>query len=173
MTIALDRPRPAPSPGSVPTPNVPRRTTMQDPTFQRASLLNQQTYEQLKTALGLNLRRQLFIGVCDNLNLRNQIAVQLHAELGQGQRRGSQIVPGGQLVSLMLDLNDPNPVGQVARWLRPQLPAQDRDGMREGMYAGPQGILGFQMLGIEHLTQQPAAVQRLFLSYLRSIDRNL
>ncbi|MEB3162081.1 MAG: tetratricopeptide repeat protein [Prochlorothrix sp.] len=172
MTIALDYPRSAPSPRavlhpSVPNPPTPRWPAMQDPTYQRASVLNQQTYEQLKMALGLNLRRQLFIGVCDNLNLRNQIAVQLHAELGQGQHQGNHYRPGGQLVSLMLDLNDPNPVGQVARWLRPQLPPQGSDGMTLP------GILGFQMLGIEHLTQQPAAVQRLFLSYLRSIDRSL
>ena len=157
MTTALDR--------SLPTHCIPRRPTMQDPTYPRASAVNQQTYEQLKLALGLHLRRQLFIGICDNLNLRNQLAMQLHAELGQGQMQGGYGMPAGQLVSLMLDLNDPNPVGQVARWLQPQL-----QGGGDGTLPG---VLGFQMLGIEHLTQQPPAVQRLFLSYLRSIDRSL
>ena len=45
--------------------------------------LNQQTYERLKTCLSLNLRRQLFIGVWDDLRLRDRLAMQLQAEFSQ------------------------------------------------------------------------------------------
>ena len=158
---------------------------MPTPTSQQQALaLNQHTYQQLKLALSLHLRRQLFLAVCDNTNLRNQLAVQLHKELTSPVQNTDPLLPNpaslgplplgfgqpspdptppGQLVSLMLDFNDPNPVGQIAAWLQenPQI----------GL--GGQGMLGFQILGVEHLTREAPAVQRLFLSYLRTIERNL
>jgi len=130
----------------------------QDPTAQVIYQHNEKTFQHLKTAVSLNLRRQFFIALCDNLNLRNQFAMQLQAELSDSRSSGH----GKQFVSLMLDLGDPNPVGQVATWLQHHPHA-----LREG------NLLGFQILGIENLTRQVPAVQRLFLSYLRTIERNL
>ena len=130
----------------------------QDPTAQVIYQHNEKTFQHLKTAVSLNLRRQFFIALCDNLNLRNQFAMQLQAELSDSRSSGK----GKQFVSLMLDLGDPNPVGQVATWLQHHPHA-----LREG------NLLGFQILGIENLTRQVPAVQRLFLSYLRTIERNL
>lgn len=147
---------------------------MLNPTSQSVVAHNQQIYQQLKLALSLHLRRQLFIAVCDNINLRNQLAVKLHAELseheqgygpdpGHDQRACGFSQSSGQLVSLMLDCNDPNPVGQIAVWLQ--------EHPQSGL--GGQAMLGFQILGLELLTRQPSTVQRLFLTYLRTIDRNL
>ncbi|MEM8602314.1 MAG: hypothetical protein AAGF24_00575 [Cyanobacteria bacterium P01_H01_bin.121] len=133
------------------------RISTVDSAAQQASDLNQQTYRHLQTALSLNLRRQLFIAICDDLNLRNRMAIQLHEEL-------AATTPQKRFVSLMLDIEDPNPMSQVATWLQEH---------SEFAQAGRQDILGFQVLGIERLTRQPAATQRLFLSYLRTIERNL
>jgi len=132
--------------------------TAQDPTAQVIYQHNEKTFQHLRTAVSLNLRRQFFIALCDNLNLRNQFAMQLQTELTDPRSGGN----GKQFVSLMLDLGDPNPVGQVATWLQHHPHA-----LRQG------NLLGFQVLGIEGLTRQVPAVQRLFLSYLRTIERNL
>ena len=131
----------------------------QDAATQAIHQHNHQTFQHLKMAVGLNLRRQFFIAVCDNLNLRNHLAMQLQTEL-MGTETPSPRSPH-QFVSLILDLTDPNPMGQIATWL----------------HQHPQGknsnLLGFQILGIEGLTRQNPAIQRLFLSYLRTIERNL
>ncbi|MEB3294363.1 MAG: tetratricopeptide repeat protein [Synechococcales bacterium] len=42
---------------------------------------NQQTYLRLKLALGLGFRRQIFLAVCDDVGLRNQLAQSLTADL--------------------------------------------------------------------------------------------
>jgi tetratricopeptide (TPR) repeat protein len=168
VVIVLDR--------SILTRSTLSSTTMPNLSSQQASNRNTQTYQQLKLALSLHLRRQLFMAVCDNINLRNQLAVQLHTELSQEAPRTMHLedYPGTmhpaprELVSLMLDLNDPNPVGQVAAWLH-----QHRQTAPQEVLLGGQGMLGFQILGVEQLTRQPATVQRLFLSYLRTIERNL
>lgn len=154
-----------------------------DSTHQPFAEHNHKVYQHLKTAVSLNLRRQFFIAVCDNLNLRNQLAMKLHGDLTQGlaptspegmsapegspvegHHFASEAVPQGmpQFVNLMLDLADPNPVGQIATWLHHYPQA-----LQQGQ------LLGFQILGIEGLTRQVPAVQRLFLSYLRTIERNL
>ncbi|NET35302.1 MAG: tetratricopeptide repeat protein [Cyanothece sp. SIO1E1] len=143
-------------------------------TFQRIQGLNLQSYQHLKLALSLNLRRQIFVAVCDDLTLRNQLAARLQAELSHSEPANRQdpfsdqqteVQPYPRFVSLRLNLNDPNPVAQIAQWLR-QHP-RPKGGMVR--FAMP----GFQILGIERLTRQPAAVQRLFLSYLQGIERNL
>ena len=170
---------------------------MSDFAVQSVSSDNQQVYQRLKLALSLDLRRQLFVVVCDDLNLRNRLAGQLHRELAKhpssanaapsngaaangGASSNGFVVHGhaplegegaaehwrgGQrdrLVSLKLDLGDPNPIAQVSHWLRKQTGADVRSNMP-----------AFQILGIEQLTRQPAAVQRLFLSYLRTLERHL
>ena len=132
---------------------------------------NQQVYQRLKVSLSLGLRRQLFVAVCDDPNLRNRLAGQLHRELVQqgADQVAASIERSGiptvheNLVSLKLDLNDPNPIAQVSHWLRTNVPRSEQD----------QPMPSFQILGIEQLTRQPAAVQRLFLSYLRALERQL
>ncbi|MGB7376300.1 MAG: tetratricopeptide repeat protein, partial [Rivularia sp. (in: cyanobacteria)] len=78
---------------------------------------NRQVYHRLKLALGLNLRRQIFIAVCDDLNLRNQVAARLHSTLAYpvGQvlyqpidTQSEASTPAyPRLVTLRLNLNDP------------------------------------------------------------------
>ncbi|WP_416665857.1 tetratricopeptide repeat protein [Egbenema bharatensis] len=126
--------------------------------------LNQQIYQQLKLSLGLNLRRQIFIAVCDDLNLRDRLAVQLQNEIGQSANHSpGQSYP--RLVSLQLSLDDPNPLMQIAQWLT-QFPPPYAEGQRLPMPA-------FQIVGVEHLTRQSPAVQRLFFTHLQTIERNL
>jgi tetratricopeptide (TPR) repeat protein len=134
--------------------------------FRKILGLNQQTYQQLKLALSLNLRRQIFIGVCDDLVLRDRMAAQLQAELEQSPGAiGSGDSGYPRLVSLRLNLNDPNPLAQLSQWL-----AQNPPPKINGYYAP---LPAFQILGVEQLTRQPAAQQRRFLTHLQSIERNL
>lgn len=127
---------------------------------------NQTIYSQLKLSLSLRLRRQVFLAVCDDLALRNHLAARLQSELaypapaenGQGQGRSSGCP---QLVSLKLNLRNPNPMAQIAHWLTHHLPPS-------GASALP--TIGFQILGVEQLTRQPAPGQRRFLSHLQEIE---
>ena len=120
---------------------------------------NKKNYQRLKISLSLGLRRQLFLAVCDDLSLQNRLASKLHAELGS--KLGSDSTPEEipQLVSLHLNLEDPHPLKQIAQWLensQSQVP-----------------MPAFQLVGVEHLTAQPATIQRLFLRRLQMIDRSL
>lgn len=137
--------------------------TVTETASHKVSSWNRQTYQRLKLALSLGLRRQLFVAVCDDLSLRDRLAGQLDAELGVSSTEAPSNAQGyPKLVSLTLNLSDPNPLAQIAQWL-----AQNR---QLGSYKlAP----GFQILGVELLTRQPPAVQRLFLRRLRTIERNL
>ncbi|XHX77573.1 MAG: hypothetical protein RBJ76_24565 [Stenomitos frigidus ULC029] len=70
-----------------------------------------------------------------------------------------------RLVSLNLNLNEPNPMVQIAEWL--------------AEYPPPKGCQprlrspGFQILGVERLTRQPAPVQKRFLHSLQQIEHYL
>jgi tetratricopeptide (TPR) repeat protein len=129
----------------------------------KVSSWNRQTYQRLKLALSLGLRRQIFVAVCDDLSLRNRLAGQLHTELGTTSATAPRDTQGcSKLVSLKLNLSDPNPLAQIAQWL-----SQNRQS-RSSIPAP-----GFQILGVERLTRQPPSVQRLFLRRLQAIDRNL
>ncbi|MEL6462044.1 MAG: tetratricopeptide repeat protein, partial [Cyanobacteria bacterium J06621_15] len=142
---------------------------------------NRQAYHRLKLALGLNLRRQIFIAVCDDLNLRNQVAARLHSTLAYpvGQVLYQSIDTQSEastpayprLVTLRLNLNDPNPIAQINQWL---------DNYPPPVVGGSKDVPGkalpapsFQMVGAEHLTRQPVAIQRLFLHYLRLTEQQL
>lgn len=134
-----------------------------DATSHKVSSWNRQTYQRLKLALSLNLRRQIFVAVCDDLSLRNRLASQLHHELEISSDRKSfpnQSYP--KLVSLNLNLSDPNPFAQMVQWLS-QNPPSRRSHIAHG----------FQILGIERLTRRPPTIQRLFLKHLRKIERYL
>ncbi|HEY9613903.1 MAG TPA: tetratricopeptide repeat protein [Allocoleopsis sp.] len=129
----------------------------------KVSSWNQQTYQRLKLALSLGLRRQIFVAVCDDLSLRNRLAGKLHAELGTISAAASMDGQGSpKLVSLKLNLSDPNPLAQMAQCL-----SQNRQ------FRSSTSVPGFQILGVERLTRQPPSVQRLFLRRLQAIDRNL
>ena len=71
------------------------------------------SYQRLKLALSLGLRRQIFLAVCDDLSLRNRLAGRLQFELG-ASKSGSD---HPKLVSLGLNLSDPSPLGQIAQWM--------------------------------------------------------
>ncbi len=135
---------------------------------------NRQVYQRLKLALSLGLRRQLFLAVCDDLHLRNQVAARLHSTLAypvgkvlcqpsNGQENSTPAYP--RLVTLRLNLNDPNPIVQINQWLAnypPPIFAVSKDSQGK-----PFPIPAFQIVGVEQLTKQPVAIQRLFLHYLR------
>ncbi|MEP0815787.1 tetratricopeptide repeat protein [Trichocoleus desertorum GB2-A4] len=140
---------------------------------QTSSHLNRQSYQRLKRALSLHLRRQIFVAVCDDLALRNRLAARLHAELAYPAASTTTRHPEEaglasdypRLVTLNLNLNDPNPIAQVTQWLA-------RHPLPKGSGTEPP-TPSFQILGTERLTRQSAAVQRLFLSYLQGCDRSL
>ena len=142
--------------------------------------LNRQVYQRLKLALSLGLRRQIFFAICDDLHLRNRIAARLHSTLAypvgkvlyQRANAGDFSTPAyPRLVTLRLNLSDPNPIAQINQWLANYPPpliggSTDNPGR-------PLPIPGFQIVGVEMLTKEPVAVQRLFLNYLRLGEQHL
>lgn len=129
--------------------------------------VNQQSYQALKTAMGMNLRHQLLIAVCDDARMQNQLAAQLEADLSEanshdltGELTGdlaSEPVRGAALERLLFDPEDGHLPQQVAYW------------MRQAMQAGrtPPAL---QVLGIEQMTRQPAIAQNYFLRSLEKIE---
>ena len=135
---------------------------------------NRQVYHRLKLALSLGLRRQFFLAVSDNLHLRNQVAARLHSTLAYpvGQvlykpvnsyQTSTPAYP--RLVTLRLNLSDPNPIEQINQWLANYPPPIV--GASKNTSGKPLPIPIFQIVGVEQLTKQPVAIQRLFLHYLR------
>ena len=141
-------------------PNPPARITASDVSSPKRVGWNRQVYQRLKLAFKLGLRRQIFIAVCDDLARRDSLAAQLQSELGVGSDSSPPC-----FVSLRLNLTDPDPISQVNRWLtQHHLPLRSKTGC---------AIPGFQILGVEQLTRQPAAVQWSFLNGLRQIPTYL
>ncbi|MDX2212041.1 MAG: tetratricopeptide repeat protein [Oculatellaceae cyanobacterium bins.114] len=144
---------------------------MTDLSFRKILGLNQQTYQRLRLALSLNLRRQIFVAVCDDLDLRDRLAARLIEDLtpaakaptSQPQQTPTPRYP--RLITLPLNLADPNPIAQMAQWLTQSPPPQ------YGNRRAP--IPAFQLVGTEQLSREPAATQRLFLTHLQGIERNL
>ncbi|MBD2295731.1 tetratricopeptide repeat protein [Anabaena sphaerica FACHB-251] len=136
--------------------------------------LNRQVYQRLKFALSIGLRRQIFFAVCDDLHLRNQVATRLHSTLAYpvsqvlyhpAETGGISTPAYPRLVTLRLNLNDPNPIAQINQWLAnypPPVVGESKDSPGR-----PLPIPAFQIVGVELLTKQSVAVQRLFLHYLR------
>ncbi|AFZ26690.1 hypothetical protein Cylst_4620 [Cylindrospermum stagnale PCC 7417] len=140
---------------------------------------NRQAYQRLKLALSLGLRRQIFLAVCDDLHLRNQVAARLHSTLaypvGQVLYKPSNIGENStpaypRLVTLRLNLSDPNPIVQINQWLANYPPPIV--GATKDHPGHPLPIPAFQIVGVELLTKQPVAVQRLFLQYLRFSEQH-
>lgn len=135
---------------------------------------NQQTFLRLRTALGMGLRRQLLIAVCDDVALRNALAEKLSNDLpklyslneGDGSLSGFMDLELGlsarlktptaanRFLSLTLQPTDPTLLGQVFHQLQ-----------REP-------VLGVQILGLEQLTRQPVHIQCAFLNHIRALGRN-
>ena len=142
---------------------------------------NRQVYHRLKLSLSLGLRRQIFVAVCDDLNLRNQVAARLHSTLafpvGQilyqpsdtQEEANTPAYP--RLVTFRLNLSDPNPIAQINQWLT-NYPPPIVGGSHETP-GRPLPVPVFQIVGVEQLTKQPVTIQRLFLQYLRSTEQTL
>ncbi len=147
---------------------------MNDTTYTGNSIWNKQVYHRLKLALSLSLRRQIFIGVCDDLSLRNQVAAHLHSTLaypvGQvlhqsvDEKQESSTPAYPRIVTLRLNLTDPNPIIQIDRWLNKYPPPIV--GGNPDSPGKPLPIPSFQIVGVEQLTRQSVAVQRMFLRSL-------
>lgn len=115
-----------------------------------------------------------FLAVCDDLHLRNQVAARLHSTLaypvGQvlyqssnAQENSTPAYP--RLVTLRLNLNEPNPIVQINQWLANYPPPIV--GASKDTPGRPFPVPAFQIVGVEHLTKETVATQRLFLHYLR------
>ncbi|GAA6622466.1 tetratricopeptide repeat protein [Scytonema sp. NUACC26] len=144
------------------------------------SAWNRQVYQRLKLALSIGLRRQIFLAVCDDLNLRNQVAARLHSTLASPvgqvlyqpsstQEASTSAYP--RLVTLRLNLSDPNPIAQINQWLASYPPPIV--GSSKDTPGRPLPVPAFQIVGVEQLTRQSVAVQRLFLHYLRLSEQQL
>jgi hypothetical protein len=119
--------------------------------YPQLSDANQPIYLRLKQALSLRLRRQILIAVCDDLHLRNTLVTRLATELTESQTASA-------LVSLKLNLNQPNVWSAIASWY----------GQHQGSTA-----IGFQIVGVEHLTRQSPTKQWSFLRHLRTVESYL
>jgi tetratricopeptide (TPR) repeat protein len=141
--------------------------------------LNQQVYKRLKLTLSLGLRRQILFAICDDLHLRNRIAARLHSTLAYPvgkvlyqQVRGDISTPAyPRLVTLRLNLSDPNPIAQINQWLANYPPPLIGGSTENPLRSLP--IPGFQIVGVEMLTKEPVAIQRLFLNYLHLGQQHL
>jgi tetratricopeptide (TPR) repeat protein len=135
---------------------------------------NQQTFLRLRMTLGMGLRRQVLIAVCDDVALRNALAEKLSNDLpklynlnqGDGSLSGFMDFELGlsarlktpknqdRFLSLTLQPTDPTLLGQVFHQLQHE------------------SVLGVQILGLEQLTRQPVHIQRAFLNHIRALGRN-
>ncbi len=140
---------------------------MNDTDSAKVTSQNWRTRQRLKLSLSLGLRRQIFIAVCDNLRLKDEIVKELGKELGHPTKPEQISLQGyPKLVTLNLNLDNPNILLQIAQWLKQHpLPAN----------ANPQHAVppSFQFLGIDLLTGQPGEVQQTFLRHLLAVERHL
>lgn len=138
------------------------------------SLPNRQTYLRLRLALGIRLRRQIFLSVCDDVPLRNQLTQWLVSDLSRDPLPELQTISnednhsephadrrkGLRLVTLTLRPEQPDLQKQIAEWLSHRRGRVDRS------------QIAFQIVGIESLTRQSPATQRQFLNSLRALGRH-
>jgi hypothetical protein len=160
---------------------------------------NQSVYLNLKLSLSLNLRRQIFLAVCDDLALRNRLAAQLYAELAYPPQISAPSVCASKTSSRRLDgcssaanngiRTDTLAIKQSLPLAYPRLvslnlnlsapnPMTQLSQWLE-QYPPPKNIHqqcrppGFQILGAERLTRQSALVQKQFLNSLQQIEESL
>jgi tetratricopeptide (TPR) repeat protein len=139
---------------------------------------NQQVQNQLKLALQLGLRRQIFVAVCDDLRLMYHIAERIELEIagetsfpvgGQAlpqEQFGAKPSPG--LVTLQLNLKDPSPINQIRTWLRKH-PIPKISRTIEALPVLP----NFQFLGVDLLTRKSSSSQWYFLNELQELAQSL
>lgn len=128
---------------------------------------NQATYQDLRLALQLNLRRQLLLAVCDDTALQAQLTYWLETDLNSGQAKRwnshsyqPERVPLSPMVTLRLNADNPDPVRQVLLWLK----------QHRLLKASAQTIPAFQIVGLEQLTRRSSTLQNTFLSSLTYVD---
>ncbi|MDY6783435.1 MAG: tetratricopeptide repeat protein [Cyanobacteriota bacterium] len=131
-----------------------RTAAIDDLAVPEVSHANLQAYQRLQLSLFLGLRRQLWIATCDDVQLRDRLAEQLHKDVEPPNQPS-------RLVSLELNLENPAFLAQIAQWLKQHPDFQNH-----------QVPLTFQILGIEGLTRQPAS-QRRFEKHLQAMSRHL
>jgi tetratricopeptide (TPR) repeat protein len=144
---------------------------------QAFSGFNRQTYLRLRLALGLGLRRQVFLSVCDDLPLRNQLCQWLVSDLSRDPLPELQQIAGdGASLNGVSrpELTSSNGIRLVTLTLKPEQPDLQKlivDWLTHRRGRVSLSKIAFQIVGVENLTRQPAQVQRQFLNSLRSIGR--
>jgi len=146
------------------------------------------TYRDLKASLNLNLRRQLFLAVCDDPNLCQYLVNQLDMECRCNGTPLDSEMP--RWVTLELEADDPNLVHQIDRWYNranheeierslpssPKFPPRRRKD--DWMKVSPLDLSphiprelspGFQFFGVQRLTQKSPTQQWSFLQNLEYI----
>ena len=136
---------------------------------------NRQTYFRLRMALGIRLRRQVFLAMCDDVVLRSQLTEWLISDLSCdpllemdtianepafNQTQSQTRSPGIRLVTLTLHPDQPDLQKQIAEWLAHRRGRVDRS------------QIAFQIVGIDSITRQSATVQRQFINSLRALGRH-
>ncbi|MEO1182186.1 MAG: hypothetical protein AAFX51_15360, partial [Cyanobacteria bacterium J06636_28] len=115
--------------------------------------LNQRQYEGLKTALQLNLRRQLLIAVCDNNQLQTQLVARLQSELRETDNTLDDF-GAVELAQLTFDPHQPDLVVQLVHWLK----------------QAPNPTPHLQVVGLDAMTHQSMRSQNHFLRSLENIQ---
>ena len=139
------------------------------PQFRQLLGVNQQSYQALKLAMGMNLRHQLLIAVCDDARMQNQLAAQLEADLLTTDDLGSRELTGSLAGSLAAE---PTPAPLERLLFDPEaghLPQQVANWMRQALLSN-RTLPALQVLGIEQMTRQPAIAQNYFLRSLEKIE---
>lgn len=120
--------------------------------FLNTTEANQQQYQSLCQALSLELRRQLFVVVCDDYHLRQWIFQQLQEDMALLQ-------PPTMMVALPLTPEQPNFLISIAQWLENQ--------------PHPPKRVHFHIVNVEGLGQASLEMQDQFLRHLRQASRYL
>ncbi len=117
------------------------------------AMANWQVFNSLKQSLSLKLQGQIFLAVCDDLQLRDKLASSLAQELTTTKYH--------EFYSLYLNLNQLNFFQHIRQSLQ-------KSQFVKNIVSHP--VIGFQILGIEQMTRQPATMQWSFLNNLGNID---
>ena len=115
--------------------------------------LNQRQYEELKTVLQLNLRRQLLIAVCDSDTLQAQLVARLQSDLAATD---ATLDDGGAvgLAQLNFDPSQPDLMLQLVQWLK----------------QAPTPAPHLQVVGLDAMTHASIRSQNHLLRSLESIQ---
>ena len=132
---------------------------------------NQHTYERIKLSLELDLRRQVFVVVCDDLVVRAHVSNRLIRDRATLSSAGQVVSP---VMAIALDPEAPHLHGPLTRaFCHPQSLPNSLAG-RGTMTGDP--LLGqdpvVQLFGIEQLTRQCARLQQQFLNELNGLPQH-